>query len=206
MATRGILFVIAAPSGAGKTSLVQALLEKNLGLQVSISHTTRPKRPTEKDGLSYHFVTEAVFQKMIAEGTFLEHAEVFGHYYGTSSQWVEGQLARGVNVLLEIDWQGAEQIRKRFPDCVDIFILPPSRAVLRQRLEGRGQDTKEVIQGRLAKAIEEMSHYASFNYLVVNDDFERALKGLESIIIAEKHKAQPQEVALESLICELLSP
>lgn len=206
MARKGILYVIAAPSGAGKTSLVNALLEENLGLQVSVSHTTRPKRSNETEGLSYHFTTEAEFQRMVAEGAFLEHAEVFGHYYGTSSAWVEEQLASGKDVLLEIDWQGAEQIRRVFPDCVDIFILPPSRAVLRERLEGRGQDAAEVIEGRLAKAREEMSYYASFRYLVVNDDFDRALQGLSSVVVAERLKAEPQEVVLEALITDLLSP
>lgn len=206
MARKGILYVIAAPSGAGKTSLVNALLEENLGLQVSVSHTTRPKRSNETEGLSYHFTTEAEFQRMVAEGAFLEHAEVFGHYYGTSSAWVEEQLASGKDVLLEIDWQGAEQIRRVFPDCVDIFILPPSRAVLRERLESRGQDSAEVIEGRLAKARQEMSYYASFRYLVVNDDFDRALQGLSSVVVAERLKAKPQKVALETLITDLLSP
>jgi guanylate kinase len=179
---RGRLFVIAAPSGAGKTSLVRALMEREPALAFSVSFTTRPRRPNEVDGRDYHFIDETTFERMIREDAFVEHARVFGHHYGTGRAQVSTALAEGQDLILEIDWQGARQVRERVPESVDVFILPPSRAVLEQRLRGRRTDSPEVIERRLHESVEEMSHWAEFHYVVVNDDFSRALDEMTAIV------------------------
>jgi guanylate kinase len=178
----GRLFVIAAPSGAGKTSLVNALLEREPGLHLSISHTTRARRPTEEPGREYYFVGIPEFERMVREGQFLEHARVFDNLYGTARQPVEAQLGQGHNVVLEIDWQGARQVRAAMPSCSTLFILPPSRAALEERLRGRRTDTDEVIERRLRDAVGDMSHWSEFDYVVVNDDFARAVDDLMRIV------------------------
>ncbi|MGH8199552.1 MAG: guanylate kinase, partial [Steroidobacteraceae bacterium] len=169
--TRGTLFVLAAPSGAGKTSLVKALLERMPRLQMSVSHTTRPRRPTEEHGREYYFIDVPEFNRMVADGEFLEHARVFDNLYGTARAPVEGRLAQGGDIVLEIDWQGARQVRAAMPDCVTIFILPPSRETLEKRLRSRATDSPEVISRRLRDAVSDMSHWREFDYVVVNDDF-----------------------------------
>ena len=181
-ANRGNLFIIAAPSGGGKTSLVNALLKRDPRLVLSISHTTRPARPGEIDGQHYHFVSEAAYAQMVSSGDFLEHARVFDHYYGTNRNSVASQLEQDRDVILEIDWQGAQQVRSAFADCCLIFIIPPSLEILRQRLTGRGQDSASVIQRRMRDAQAEISHWAEFDQLVVNDDFDTALEELLTII------------------------
>ncbi|HET8711907.1 MAG TPA: guanylate kinase, partial [Spongiibacteraceae bacterium] len=181
MCCPGNLFTISAPSGAGKTSLVNALLPTLAGVQVSVSHTTRAKRPGEVDGVIYHFVDMNEFLHMLDHGDFLESAEVFGNRYGTSQSWVKKTLAAGIDVILEIDWQGAQQVRRLLPDTVSVFILPPSRSALLQRLNGRGQDSAVVIQQRMNAAIDEMSHYPEADYVIINDDFQTALSELRSI-------------------------
>lgn len=202
-ASKASLFVISAPSGAGKTSLVKALLEKMPSVKVSVSHTTRQSRPGEVDGVNYHFTDKAVFLKMIGDGQFLEHAEVFGNYYGTSQAWVEDTLAQGIDVILEIDWQGAQQIRKKI-DCQSIFILPPSLPALQERLSNRGQDSDEVIQKRMAEAQKEISHYPEADFLVINDDFDVALNDLEAIIQAQRCVSLLQQEKHQSLLSDLL--
>ncbi|WP_263322460.1 guanylate kinase [Endozoicomonas sp. Mp262] len=179
---KGKLYIIAAPSGAGKTSLVKAMVESTPHVKVSVSHTTRPIRPGEQDGVNYHFTTVENFKELLGQGLFLEHAEVFGNFYGTSKTWVREQLERGEDVILEIDWQGAQQVRRLMPEAVSIFILPPSREALHERLVGRGQDPEEVIEGRMAQAVNEMSHYNEFEYIVINDEFDLALRDLQTII------------------------
>jgi guanylate kinase len=179
---RGRLFVIAAPSGAGKTSLVRALMEREPGLRFSISYTTRARRPNELDGRDYFFVTRGEFDRMVAEGGFLEHATVFDNSYGTAKAQVEQSLAAGQDLVLEIDWQGAAQVRSAMPECVSIFILPPTREELERRLRGRGTDAEHVIQRRLRDAASDMSHWGEFDYVVVNDDFEQALTVLQAIV------------------------
>lgn len=202
---KGTLYIISAPSGAGKTSLVKRLVADESQLVVSVSHTTRKMRPGEKDGVDYHFVDQASFTSMIEHSAFLEHARVFDNFYGTSQQHVEQQLLDGKDVILEIDWQGARQVRRLISDCQSIFILPPSGAVLRQRLEARGQDDKTVIDRRMQDAVNEMSHYAEFDYLVVNDDFEQALQQLRCIIRANRLRQLRQERQLQQLLIELLN-
>ncbi|HEX4268008.1 MAG TPA: guanylate kinase [Steroidobacteraceae bacterium] len=182
--TRGTLFVLAAPSGAGKTSLVKALLERMPGLQMSVSHTTRPRRPTEEHGREYYFVTVPEFERLVADGQFLEHARVFDNLYGTARAPVEIRLAQGGDVVLEIDWQGARLVRSAMPDCVTIFILPPSREALEKRLRSRATDSPEVIVRRLRDAVSDMSHWREFDYVVVNDDFEKAVADLVAIVSA----------------------
>ncbi|HTX06614.1 MAG TPA: guanylate kinase [Steroidobacteraceae bacterium] len=182
--TRGNLFVLAAPSGAGKTSLVKALLERMPRLQMSVSHTTRPRRPTEEDGREYYFIGVPEFERLVAEGQFLEHARVFDNLYGTARGFVEERLARGGDIVLEIDWQGARQVRAAMPDCVSIFILPPSREALEKRLRSRATDSPQVIARRLRDAVGDMSHWREFDYVVVNDDFERAVADLMTIVAA----------------------
>ncbi len=184
--SKGTLYILSAPSGAGKTSLLKALRERDGDLHVSVSHTTRPMRPGEEDGVHYHFVDQASFLEKVAQGDFLEHAEVFGNYYGTDEASVRAQLEAGQDTVLEIDWQGAQQVRRRFPEAVSIFILPPSPEALHQRLSNRGQDSEDVIQGRMRQAQSEMSHYAEFDYLVFNDRFEQALDELASIITSRR--------------------
>jgi len=178
----GRLFVIAAPSGAGKTSLVRALMQREPGLRFSISYTTRPRRAAELEGRDYHFVTSEEFAAMVARGEFLEHARVFDNRYGTARRQVEASLAAGQDLILEIDWQGAQQIRAALPQCVSIFILPPSRAELERRLRGRGTDAEDVIQRRLRDAAADMAHWQEFDHVVVNDEFERALDDLQAIV------------------------
>jgi len=182
MTARGHLFVIAAPSGAGKTSLVRALLERRADMRLSVSHTTRKPRPTEQNGREYHFVDDAAFASLAERGAFLEHARVFDNRYGTGREQVETALAAGADVILEIDWQGARQVRERMPECVTIFILPPSREALETRLRGRKTDTEEVIARRLRDADADMGHAGEFDYVVVNDDFETAVDDLERIV------------------------
>ena len=184
----GILFVVSAPSGAGKTSLVRALLSAEPEVRLSISYTTRRPRPGEADGRDYHFVTPDDFERMLEAGEFLESATVHGNRYGTSQKWIQSELSLGHDVLLEIDWQGAQQVRKLMRGVVSIFILPPSLEALQERLVGRGQDSEEVIARRLDAAREEMSHGAEFEYAIINDDFDRAARDLTSIIRAERLK------------------
>ena len=177
-AAAGCLFVIAAPSGGGKTSLVNALLAREPGIRLSISYTTRKPRPAEHEGVHYHFVDKKRFDELNAAGEFLEHAFVHGHWYATSKTWLAAQVAAGQDVLLEIDWQGAAQVRKVLPDSVQIFVLPPSLAVLKERLEKRGQDASAVIERRLAGAVEEMRHWGEFDYVIINQDFAMAVSDL----------------------------
>ena len=179
---RGSLHVIAAPSGAGKTSLVKAVLDRDPSLRVSVSHTTRKPRPHERDGEHYHFVSTDEFKRLVNAGEFLEYAQVFDNYYGTSRAAVEALCSRGIDVILEIDWQGARQVRKAQPDCHTIFILPPSRRSLEERLRNRKTDTEEVIQRRLRDSITDMSHYAEFDRVIVNDQFEDAVSQLLSLL------------------------
>jgi len=192
-ANRGGLFIIAAPSGAGKTSLVNALLKLDSRLMLSISHTTRPARPGEVDGRHYHFVSEAKFRQMVNSGDFLEHAQVFDHYYGTGRNSVAQQLETGFDVILEIDWQGARQVQSAFPDARLIFIIPPSLEILRERLTNRGQDNANVIKRRMRDAQAEISHWAEFDQLLVNDDFDTALEELLTII-NDHRTQQPHKV------------
>lgn len=180
------LYIVAAPSGAGKTSLVRALLDAEPGVVVSVSHTTRAMRPGEQDGVHYNFIDIPRFEALVAEGRFLEHARVFDNYYGTSRDWVEATLASGKDVILEIDWQGARLVRQAFADAVGIFILPPSREALRERLQGRGQDSAETIERRMQEAKSEIAHYDEFDYVVVNDDFGQALAELRTILAARR--------------------
>jgi guanylate kinase len=201
---RGQLFVIAAPSGAGKTSLVRALMKRQPGLRFSVSYTTRKQRETEVAGTDYFFVDKIEFQRMIAAGEFLEHAQVFDNFYGTARAQVETLLAAGSNVLLEIDWQGARQIRAAMPECRSVFILPPSRAALELRLRGRGTDSDEVIARRLRDSIADMSHWDEFDYVVVNDDFERATTELEQIVTGEAPQLRRERAELRPLITDLI--
>lgn len=201
----GQLFIVSAPSGAGKTSLVKALLARCPGIVVSVSHTTRASRPGEEDGRHYHFTDVARFREMIAAGDFLEHAEVFGNYYGTSRQSVEDTLASGLDVLLEIDWQGASQVSELLPQACSVFILPPSREALLERLRGRGQDDEAVIARRTTEAVEEMRHYAEADYLIINDEFETALDELESVVCAARLTRHRQQQRHAPLIASLLS-
>jgi guanylate kinase len=204
MIKRGKLYIVSAPSGAGKTSLLKALTAKIESISTSISTTTRPKRSGEVEGTDYYFVSVEEFSSMIEQGDFLEHAEVFGNFYGTSKTYLTDVLESGQNLVLEIDWQGAQQIRKQLPDAVSIFILPPSKEELARRLKRRAQDNEQVINDRMASAIEEISHYDEYDFIVMNDEFELALADLESIILTNK-LSQPRESAqYEKLITELL--
>jgi guanylate kinase len=200
----GTLYTVSAPSGAGKTSLVKALLDSMSGIAVSVSHTTRDQRPGEQDGVNYHFVSQAAFQQMLGDAAFLEHAEVFGNYYGTSQQWVEEQLRAGTDVILEIDWQGAHQVRRLLPDTISIFILPPSSSALEERLTGRGQDSDEVIAARMAAAKAEMSHYPESDFLIINDDFKDALRDFETIIRGQRLRLLSQQERHSELLSDLL--
>ena len=203
--TRGKLFVISAPSGAGKTSLVKALLASDPQLHLSISHTTRKMRPTEQQGREYHFVSLPEFERLRDAGEFLEHARVFDNCYGTSRPFVERRLAAGQDLLLEIDWQGAQQVRARVPQCVSIFILPPARRALAERLARRQTDTPEVIARRLAEAASDMSHYREFDYAVVNDDFAQAVEDLKRIVAGHGGDLRSDRAQLAPLIRELLA-
>jgi guanylate kinase len=204
MSNRGTLYTISAPSGAGKTSLVAALVKSNPEVCVSVSHTTRPMRPGEQEGVNYHFIDQATFQQMLDEGAFLEHARVFDNFYGTSQAWVMDTLAQGVDVILEMDGQGAAQVRRLMPETVSLFILPPSLACLRQRLTGRGTDAPEVIEARMNEAISEMSHYVEADYLIVNDDFTTALAQLQALITSQHLRLARQAARYSDLLQELL--
>lgn len=199
----GTLFVISAPSGAGKTSLVAAILRNDEKLGVSVSHTTRGMRAGEQDGVNYHFVSREAFEGMIGRGEFLEHADVFGNYYGTSHIWVRETLAKGQDVILEIDWQGAVQVRRLMPDCVSIFIVPPSAEILRERLTGRGTDTPDVVERRLAEAADECRHALEFDYLVVNDQFEEAQADLLAIVRSQRLRMTVQQDRHVDLLAKL---
>jgi guanylate kinase len=194
------LFVVVAPSGAGKTTLVDELLKREPNIRLSISFTTRAPRKGETHGREYHFVTRETFESMIAAGEFLEHADVYGNYYGTSRKWIETELASGHDVLLEIDWQGARQVRKLFAHMVGIFVLPPSLAELQRRLEGRGKDAPEAIQRRMASARNEVSHVLEFEYIIVNERFETALDDLVGIVRAARVSRAEQAIRLASLL------
>lgn len=200
----GSLYIVSAPSGAGKSSLVQALLEGDPRLRLSISYTTRPPRPGEEDGVHYHFVSREAFLDMLGRGAFLESAEVYGNFYGTSQPWIETQMAQGHDVLLEIDWQGAAQVRRLFPQAIGIYILPPSLEELERRLRNRGQDSPEVITRRLAAAREDMSHALEYDYLVVNERFDQALADLRAIVRAQRLTVARQQTALADLLHKLL--
>jgi len=198
------LYVVAAPSGGGKTSLIRALLEKDEKASLSISHTTRAPRPGEVEGLHYHFVDDSTFTRMIAENAFLEHAQVFDNRYGTGRDAVSLKLAAGYDIILDIDWQGARQIRGNFPDCCTIFILPPSLEVLRNRLANRGQDSLEVIERRMKDARAEISHWSEFDFVIINDDFDETLADLQSIVRHRKPCRPQQKDRNDDLVAELL--
>ena len=201
----GSLFVVCAPSGTGKTSLVRALVSLLSNLKVSVSHTTRPQRPGERDGRDYYFVDQTEFQRMLSTDALLEHALVFDHQYGTSRKWVEETLQHG-DAILEIDWQGARQIRKAFPGCVSIQVIPPSLATLEERLRRRGQDAEATISRRMAEAVREMADYAEFDYLIINDDFELALDRLQAVVLAERARVRRMRREHQELLCPLLGP
>jgi guanylate kinase len=200
----GTLFIVSAPSGAGKTSLVRALIAQDPGVAVSVSYTTRPCRPGEHGGVHYHFVEQERFLAMLAAGEFLEHAEVFGNYYGTARAAVAAQLGQGSDVILEIDWQGAQQVRQAFPDAVGIFILPPSRGILQERLRGRRQDDEAVIERRTRAAVEEISHYSEYDFIVINDAFETALADLQAVLRATRLRRAAQTERQQQLLRDLL--
>ena len=206
----GNLFILAAPSGAGKSSLIKALMEKYEGnthspMQVSVSHTTRQPRPGEVDGVHYHFVSREEFEALIEQGVFFEYAEVFGNYYGTSRVTIEQTLHRGIDVFLDIDWQGARQVKALMPDTCGIFILPPSLEVLEQRLTNRGQDSEEVIAKRMAEAKSEISHYNEYDYVIINDDFDSALMDFKAILRAERLKEEKQAAKYKGMLDALLA-
>jgi guanylate kinase len=202
---KGTLYTVSAPSGAGKTSLVKALIEQDNDVMLSVSHTTRAMRPGETDGTDYHFVSTQIFQDMLGEAAFLEHAQVFGNYYGTSQRWVEQTLSSGLDVVLEIDWQGAQQVRRLMPDSLSIFIIPPSLQCLRERLNGRGQDDSNTVECRMREAVSEMTHYLEADYLIVNDRFELALEGMLAIFKANRQRLSIQQEAHRELLAQLLS-
>jgi guanylate kinase len=202
----GNLFIISAPSGAGKTSLVTALLNINPQIDLSISYTTRPPRSGEHDGRDYHFVNRETFLTMAARGEFLESAEVYGNLYGTSQTWINQEIARGRDILLEIDWQGATQVRKLFPQAVSIFILPPSREVLEQRLTSRGKDSAEVIARRMAAVREDVSHIAEFDYVIINDNLNEALREINGVVLSARLHCARQLARHQALINQLQNP
>ena len=206
MIVPGNLFILAAPSGAGKSSLIKGLLAQNNDrtLQVSVSHTTRAPRPGENDGEHYHFVSVNKFKELIKQGAFYEWAEVLCNYYGTSESAIGEQLAQGIDVFLDIDWQGAQQVRLKKPQVTTIFICPPSKAELEKRLVGRGQDSEEVIAQRMGEAVSECSHYQEFDYIVVNDDFDNALNDLNVIVSNQRLKQSQQAIKHQSLFSDLL--
>lgn len=202
----GTLFIISAASGTGKTSLVNALIATTKEIKVSISHTTRPQRPGEDDKVNYHFVNQALFLQMLANTEFLEHAQVFGNWYGTSKTWVTQTLNSGCDVILEIDWQGAEQVRHLFPQAVSIFILPPTIETLEKRLTARKQDSIETIQHRLALAQQEMAHYVNYDFVVINDDFNKAVEDLRAIVRSQRLRINQATATHQPLIQALLNP
>ena len=203
--SKGTVYIISAPSGAGKTSLVRELVSNLDDVVVSVSHTTRTMRDGEQDGVDYHFLDKEAFLSMVEHSAFLEHARVFDNYYGTSQKHVEQQLLSGKDVILEIDWQGGRQVRRLMQESQSIFILPPSRDALRERLQNRGQDAEDVIDRRMQDAVNEMSHYAEFDYLIVNDDFDQALSELKCVIKVNSLRQIRQEHSLEKLLIELLN-
>ncbi|GAL22023.1 guanylate kinase [Vibrio maritimus] len=207
MIGKGTLYIVSAPSGAGKSSLIAAMLEKNptYAMKVSVSHTTRGMRPGEEDGVHYHFVEKSEFESLIEQGAFLEYAEVFGNYYGTSRLWIEETLNKGIDVFLDIDWQGARQIREQMPEAKSVFILPPSNSELERRLNVRGQDSDEVIAKRMSEAKSEMSHYNEYDYVIVNDDFDGALVDFKAILRAERLKQDKQAVKYKGMLDALLA-
>jgi guanylate kinase len=203
--TTGTLYIVSAPSGAGKTSLVKALIDAQPSIRLSVSHTTRAMRPGEQHGVNYHFVERTDFLGLIEHGDFLEHAEVFGNLYGTSQSTLQQTLDEGHDLILEIDWQGAEQVRRLMPQARSIFILPPSQQALRQRLTNRGQDSDEIIEGRMREAVSEMSHYVEYDFLVINDDFATALEDLKAIFRANRLQQTPQQERFSTLLASLLA-
>jgi len=200
----GQLYIFSAPSGAGKTSLVEALLESTDGIGVSVSHTTRDMRPGEEDGVHYHFIEKSEFEKMVAAGTFLEHAKVFDNYYGTSQKALEDRLSQGEDVILEIDWQGAQQVRKLMPYAISVFILPPSRKALEQRLNSRGQDSADVIARRMQDATSDMAHYIEFDYVIINNEFDVATQQLRAIVLAQRQRLDVLAKAEQSTLTALV--
>lgn len=209
--TLGNLFILAAPSGAGKSSLIKALLEKhpstdehNNAMQVSVSHTTRAPRPGEVEGVHYHFVDRTEFESLIEQGAFFEHAEVFGNYYGTSKIVIEQTLRQGIDVFLDIDWQGARQVKAQIPDTATIFVAPPSKEELKRRLTERGQDSVDIIEQRMTKAVSEISHYHEFDFIVVNDNFAAALSELDSIVTTRRLRKEKQIIRHQQLFDNLL--
>ncbi|MEN8129253.1 MAG: guanylate kinase [Pseudomonadota bacterium] len=202
----GTLFIVSAPSGTGKTSLVKALLDRLNRTSVSISHTTRKKRPGERDGVDYFFTTHEQFQAMVQNEEFLEYAEVFDNFYGTAKSAVQSKLEQGKDLILEIDWQGARRVRDQIPNCRSIFILPPSRQELETRLKGRAQDSDEIIERRMRAAVDEMAHYEEFDFLIINDDFDLALDELKSIFLAQRLKLASQQQRYQRRLKNLLEP
>ncbi|WP_069211983.1 guanylate kinase [Vibrio anguillarum] len=204
---KGTLYIVSAPSGAGKSSLISAMLETNptYAMKVSVSHTTRGMRQGEQDGVHYHFVQKELFEELITKGEFLEHAEVFGNYYGTSKVWIKNNLNKGIDVFLDIDWQGARQIRDKMPDAKSVFILPPSKEELERRLNARGQDSEAVIAKRMNEAQAEISHYTEYDYVIINDDFDVALMDFRAILRAERLKQDKQAAKYNSMLNALLA-
>ncbi len=200
---QGNLYIVSAPSGAGKTSLVRALLEQDRAIRLSVSYTTRAARPGEEEGIHYHFISQDEFKRRLEAGDFLESAEVYGNHYGTSHSWVVSQLEQGHDILLEIDWQGAQQVRKLLPQAITIFILPPSLQALRERLSGRGQDSQNIIDTRMKTARDEVSHAPEFDYVIINDDFYAALQDLAAVTRAERLRAAVQLRRQQDLISQL---
>lgn len=208
--TPGNLFILAAPSGAGKSSLIKALIERYKNntvypVQVSVSHTTRAPRPGEVDGVHYHYVSREAFQSLIEKDVFFEWAEAFGNYYGTSKQTIADTLQHGIDVFLDIEWQGARQVKSQIPDASTIFIAPPSKQALHDRLKGRNQDSEEEIANRMAKAESEISHYHEFDYIVINDDFDQALTEIDAILISQRLRKEKQVVRYQALFGDLLT-
>jgi len=201
----GTLYIVSAPSGAGKTSLVTALIKADPRVSVSVSHTTRAMRPGEQHGVNYHFVSHDDFKGLITQGDFLEHAEVFGNFYGTSRSALQEVLDQGNDLILEIDWQGAQQVRKLMPEARSVFILPPSQQALRERLDGRGQDSEAIIAGRMKEAVSEMEHYDEYEYVIINDDFDVALEELKAVFMANRLLLKKQQQRHSGLLKELLA-
>ena len=204
-ATRGQLLIVSAPSGAGKTSLIKALMGQDQRVEVSVSHTTRPQRPGELEGVNYFFISTETFHEMREAGAFFESAEVYGHFYGTSLTQLEVRLSEGADVILEIDWQGAEQVRKLLPDSAWLFILPPSLEALKSRLQARGQDAEDTIEIRMRAARDEMSHWNQADYLIINDRFDSALEALQALVRSLRLRTGQQQSALQNLIEDLLN-
>jgi len=204
MTDTSVLFIVSAPSGAGKTSLLRDLLARDKQLSLSVSHTTRAMRPGEEDGVHYHFVDKDTFEGLVEQDVFIEHAQVFDNFYGTSEAAVRDQLQAGQDVVVEIDWQGARQVRERFPQAVSIFIVPPSIEALRERLSGRGQDSDEIIERRMRDAQAELSHYGEYDYLVINDQFDLALQQLGEVVDAERLRRERQQVRYADVLEAML--